>query len=134
LTSRAAALVLLLGLAGAAAGSERDLPVIVDVAVPPRLHAGVPGELRVAYRAPLANVVSIVEIVDHLDGPDGAGLVRASRQRELSVVGRAFGYEAGELRVPVAFASPGRKRITLTLVTEERDESDPAVVELDVVP
>jgi hypothetical protein len=79
-------------------------------------------------------VVAIVEIVDHLDGPDGPGLVRASRQRELSVVGRAFGYEAGELRVPVAFASPGRKRITLTLVTEERDESDPAVVELDVVP
>jgi hypothetical protein len=134
LTSSAAALALLLGLAVAAAAGERDLPVIVDVAVPPRLHAGVPAEIWLAYRAPLANVVAIVEVVDHIDGPDGPTLVRASRQRELSVVGRAFGYEAGELRVPLAFASTGRKRITLTLVTDERDESDPAVVELDVVP
>jgi hypothetical protein len=108
--------------------------VIVEVLVPPRLQAGVPGEIRLTYRAPGANVVAIVEIVDHLDGPDGPGLVRASRQRELSVVARAFGYESGELQVPLAFASAGRKRITLTLVTDERDESDPAVVELDVTP
>jgi hypothetical protein len=134
LTSSAGALVLLLGLAAAAAGGERDLPVIVDVAVPPRLQAGVPGELRLAYRAPRANVVAVVEVVDHIDGPDGPALVRASRQRELSVVARAFGYESGELRVPLAFASAGRKRITVTLVTDERTESDPAVVELDVVP
>jgi hypothetical protein len=125
------ALLLALGLAlpatGRAAGD--DLPEILHVAVPAHLVALRAAELRLTYRAPRANVVALIQVVEDLDGAQ-----RATRQRELSVVARAFGFEAGELVVPVAFATAGRKRIVLTLVTDERAESDPVAVEVDVEP
>jgi hypothetical protein len=118
------------GAAGAQAPSD-GAPVIVRLRLPPRLRAGEAGEVRVEYRAPQANVVAVVQALDDLDGPLDT---RASRQREIGVVARAFGYEAGELRLPLAFATPGRKRVTVTLVTDERERSDPAIEELEVVP
>jgi hypothetical protein len=123
---------LALFLLGTAAGADdRDLPVIVDVAAPARLRVGVAADVRLAYRAPRANVVAVVEAVDDLDGPP---LGRATREREVGVVARAFGYESGQLTVAVAFATPGRKRVTLRLITDEREESDPAMVEVEVFP
>jgi hypothetical protein len=47
------------------------------------------------------------------------------------VIARAFGRETGELTVPLAFDRPGRKRVVVTLVTDERDESEPAEVEVE---
>jgi hypothetical protein len=117
-------------LVGATAGAdEADRPEILHVAVPGRLGAGRPGEARVAYRAPRANVVAVVQVVEDLDGAR-----RTTRQRELGVIAAAFGREAGDLVVPLAFATPGRKRVVLTLVTDEREESEPASVEIEVVP
>lgn len=121
----------MLALAGPAFAGSGDLPLIVDVAAPPRLRVGEVGEVRLAYRAPRANVVAVVQVLEDVDGP---ALARSSRVRELGVVARAYGYETGELVVPVAFGMPGLKRLTLTLVTDERERSDPAVVELDVLP
>jgi hypothetical protein len=131
---RVVALVIGLAAALPAAAQDRagaDLPVIVDVAVSPRVRSGEPAALRLAYRAPLANVVAVVEAIEDLDGPT---LTRATRQREIGVVARAYGYEAGELVVPLAFATPGWKRVTLTLVTDQREQSDAAVVEVEVLP
>ncbi len=115
-------------LAGADDGA---LPLIVDVTAPPRVRVGEAAELRLVYRAPGANVVAVVEVVEDADGP---AFARSSRARELSVVARAFGHEGGALTVPVAFATPGLKRVTLTLVTDERAQSEPAVIEVDVSP
>ena len=81
------------------------------------------------YRARRANVVAVIQVVEDLDGAR-----RATRQRELGVVAAAFGREAGDLLVPLDFVTPGRKRVVLTLVTDEREESEPASVELLVVP
>ena len=50
------------------------------------------------------------------------------------MVARAFGREEGELLLPLTFVTAGWKRVTLTLVTDERERSDPAVVELEVLP
>jgi hypothetical protein len=122
---------LLLALAATAHADERDLPLIVDVAAPPRLRVAETAQMRLAYRAPRANVVAVVQVVEDADGP---ALGRSSRTRELGVVARAFGFESGELTVPIAFATPGLKRVTLTLLTDEREESDPAVVEVEVSP
>jgi hypothetical protein len=119
-----------IGAAGAQAPSA-DAPVVVRLWVAPRLRAGEAAELRVEYRAPQANVVAVVQTLDDLDGPLES---RASREREIGVIARAFGYEAGELRMPVAFVTPGRKRITVTLVTDEQERSDPAIVEVEVTP
>jgi hypothetical protein len=113
-------------LAGAA---ETDRPEILHVAVRGRLVAGQAGEARVTYRAPRANVAAVVQTVEDLDGPR-----RATRQRELSVVAAAFGHEAGEMAVPLLFATPGRKRVVLVLVTDAREKSEPASVEIDVLP
>jgi hypothetical protein len=57
---------------------------------------------------------------------------RASRQVEIGVVAAAFGREAGQLTVPLAFETPGRKRVVLTLVTDEREESESASIEIEV--
>jgi hypothetical protein len=50
------------------------------------------------------------------------------------VIDAAFGHESGDLLVPLDFVTLGRKRVVLTLVTEEREESEPVSVELQVVP
>ncbi len=128
------AIAVLILVTAAAAGQgrgEEALPVIVTVVVSPRLRVGEPGEVRIAYRAPQANIVAVLQALDDLDGPSAR---LASREREVGVVARAFGYETGELVLPLAFATLGWKRVTLTLVTDERELSDPAVVELEVLP
>jgi hypothetical protein len=114
-----------------AAAQERDLPWIVRIDPPARLGAGQAVELRVTYRAPRANVVAVLEATEDLDGPATG---RTMREREVSVVARAYGYRRGELVWPVAFATSGLKRVTLTLVTDERELSDPVTVELEVAP
>jgi hypothetical protein len=110
-----------------AAGSEADLPVILDVAVPPRVRVGEVAPIRLAYRAPLANVVTLVEAIEDLDGPSWA---RASREQAIAVTARA----SGSLVVSVGFATPGLKRVTLTLVTNQGERSGAAVVEVEVLP
>jgi hypothetical protein len=106
---------------------EAGQPEILDVSVPGRPVVGRQGEARIAYRAPRANVVAVVQVVEDLDG-----LSRTSRQLEIGVVAAAFGREAGQLTVPLAFETPGRKRVVLTLVTDEREESEPASIEIEV--
>lgn len=122
-------LVSMLGTITPLRADEADRPEIVYVAVPGRPAVGRQAEARVTYRARRANVVAVVQVVEDLDG-----VRRASRQRELGVLAAAFGREAGELTVPLAFESPGRKRVVLTLVTDEREESEPASLEIDVAP
>jgi hypothetical protein len=107
------------------------LPRIVQVAAPSRLRVGETSEARLVFRASAANVVAVLEAFEDLDGPPAA---RTTREREIGVVARAFGREDGELTVPLRFATPGWKRVTVTLMTDERELSDPAVVELEVVP
>ncbi len=128
-----AGLGLVLAVVGGAVADQggSDPPEIVGVRAPRRLPVGVPGEIRVFYRARAANVVAVVQAIEDLDGPVAS---RSTRQREFGVVARAFGREAGELAVPVAFATPGWKRVVLTLVTDERDESEPAVIEVEATP
>lgn len=114
-----------------AARGQGDLPVIVHVAAPLRVQVGVQGEIRLTYRARRANVVAVVRAIEDLDGPLAP---RSTSEREFGVVARAFGHEAGELTVPVSFVTPGWKRVTLTLVTDERELSEGAVVEVEAVP
>jgi hypothetical protein len=115
----------------AGAADPASLPWIERIDPPLRLRVGQTVELRVAYRAPGENVVAVLETAEDLDGPPTA---RSMREREVSVVARAYGYSRGELVWPLAFATPGRKRVTLTLVTDERGLSDPVTVELEVAP
>jgi hypothetical protein len=110
-----------------AAGADR--PEILNVAVRGRLVVGQPGEARVTYRVPRANVVAVIRTLEDLDGGR-----RATRQQALSVVAAAFGHEAGELAVPLVFTTPGLKRVVLVLVTDSREESEPASVEIEVAP
>jgi hypothetical protein len=81
------------------------------------------------YRARRANVVAVIQVVEDLDGAR-----RSTRQREIGVIAAAFGHEAGDLLVPVDFVTFGRKRVVLTLVTDEREESEPESIEILVVP
>lgn len=93
-------------LGGAAAGADpADRPEILHVAVPDRLAAGYPGEVRITYRARRANVVAVVQVVEDLDGGR-----RATRQRELGVIAVAFGREAGEILLGGAHARDRRAR------------------------
>lgn len=120
---------LLLALAVAPASSDDALPLVVHVALPGVLTAGTPGALRVAFRATQANVVALVLVTEDLDGAR-----RSTTQREFNVLARAFGLEAGDLVVPVVFPTPGLKRITVTLLTDQRQESDPVSIDVDVLP
>jgi len=108
---------------------EADLPEIVNVAVIGRLTVGRAAQARITYRARLANVSAVVQEIEDLDGAR-----RVSSQREIDVIATAFGREQGELVLAVAFTTPGRKRVTFTLLTDERNESDPVSVEVDVGP
>jgi hypothetical protein len=120
-------LVATLGLRTVAEPLQAGPPEILDVTMSGRPAVGRRGEVRIAYRAPRANVVAVVQVVEDLDG-----VRRASRQVEIGVVAAAFGREAGQLTVPLAFETPGRKRVGLTLVTDDREESDPASIEIEV--
>jgi hypothetical protein len=108
---------------------DADRPEIVNVAVVGRLAPGQAAQARVTYRARQANVSAVIQVVEDLDGPR-----RASSQREIDVIARAYGRETGELVLPIAFATPGRKRVAFTLLTDERIESDPVSVVVDVGP
>ncbi len=129
---RTAALLLVLATAtGVHAGEPGDLPEIVRVVAPPWLRVGTEGEIRLTYRARQANVVAVVRAIDDLDGPVAS---RSTSEREFGVIARAFGRETGELTVPVSFTTPGSKRVTLTLVTDERELSERAVVDVEALP
>ena len=121
-----AALVLIGSPAGA---DEADRPEILNVAIPGRLVAGRAGTARITYRARRANIVAVIQVVEDLDGAR-----RVTSQREVGVVAAAFGREEGDLVLRLAFATPGRKRVVFTLLTDEREESDPASVDVDVAP
>ncbi len=115
--------------ASAAGVTEGERPEIVNVAVAGRPVAGRAVTARLSYRAQQGNVVAVILEVEDLDGPS-----RATTQREISVIAAAFGREEGELSLPLGFATPGRRRVTFTLVTDEREESDPASIDVDVGP
>jgi hypothetical protein len=134
LTTRRLRGALVLAALVAAAGAraaDRDLPWIARIDPPARLGVAQPGELRVTYRAPRGNVVAVLEATEDLDGPATG---RTTREREVSVVARTYGYRRGELVWPIAFATSGWKRVTLTLVTDERELSDPVALDLEVAP
>lgn len=128
-----AALVAVLGVAVGAVAQERPAegPEIVRVVAPPRLRVGTEGEVRFTFRAPQANVVAVLRAIDDLDG---AVALRRTSEREFGVLTRAFGEKTGELTLPLSFVTPGWKRVTLTLVTDERELSEPAVIEVEAIP
>jgi hypothetical protein len=108
---------------------DPDRPEILNVAVVGRLAVDRAGQARVTYRALRANVAAVVQVAEDLDGAR-----RVTSQREVGVVAVAFGREEGDLVLSIVFATPGRKRLTFTLLTDEREESEPASVEVDVAP
>ena len=108
---------------------DADRPEIVNVAIVGRLTVGRAGQARITYRARQANVATVVQEIEDLDGAR-----RATSQREIDVIAAAFGRVQGELVLPLAFATPGRKRVAFTLLTDERNESDPVSVAVDVAP
>jgi hypothetical protein len=129
-----ALLLLVGGLARADEGDrpeidDADRPEILNVAVVGRLSVGRAGQARITYRARQANVAAVVQEVEDLEGAR-----RATIQREIDVIAAAFGRAEGELVLPLAFATPGRKRVAFTLLTDERNESDPVSVDVDVAP
>jgi hypothetical protein len=127
---RAAAYLVAILLVRAAFGAdEADRPEILHVAVPGRLIAGHSAQARLTYRARRANVVAVILAIDDLDGPR-----RVTSQREIGVIAAAFGREEGDLVLPLGFATPGRKRMVFTLLTDEREESDAVAVEVEVAP
>jgi hypothetical protein len=108
---------------------DPDQPEILNVAVVGRLAVGRAGQARITYRARQANVAAVVQVAEDLDGAR-----RVTSQREVGVVAAAFGREEGDLVLSIAFATPGRKRLVFTLLTDARKESAPASVEVDVLP
>jgi hypothetical protein len=127
---RAAACLVVVLLTGAAAGAdEADRPEILHVAVPGGVVAGRAAQARLTYHAPRGNIVAVVQVVEDLEGAR-----RVTTQREIGVIAAAFGREEGDLLVPLAFATAGRKRVVLTLLTDEREESEPASIEIEVLP
>jgi hypothetical protein len=127
--ARAALLAVLLAVGPPAGAVEADRPEILNVAVPGRLVAGQAGTARITFRARRANVVTVIQVLEDLDGAR-----RVTSQREVSVVAAAFGREEGDVVLTLVFASPGRKRLVFTLRTDESEQSDPARIEVDVAP
>lgn len=123
------ALAVLLAVGPPAGAVEADRPEILNVAVPGRLVAGQAGTARITFRARRANVVTVIQVLEDLDGAR-----RVTSQREVSVVAAAFGREEGDIVLTLVFASPGRKRLVFTLRTDESEQSDPARIEVDVAP
>jgi hypothetical protein len=126
--SVAACLAALL-LAGASDAQDAERPEILNVAFPEHLTAGQPVTARISFRAPRGNVVAVIQILEDLDGPR-----RVTSQRQVSVVASAFGFEEGDLILPIEFATPGRKRVVFSLVTDEREESDRERLYIEVAP
>jgi hypothetical protein len=126
---RVIALAVLLAVGPPAGAVEADRPEILNVAVPGRLVAGQAGTARITFRARRANVVTVIQVLEDLDGAR-----RVTSQREVSVVAAAFGREEGDVVLTLVFASPGRKRLVFTLRTDESEQSDPARIEVDVAP
>jgi hypothetical protein len=130
-----AAVLLLVGATARADEADRpeiddaDRPEILNVAAVGRMAVGRAGQARITYHARQANVSAVVQEMEDMDGAR-----RVTSQREIDVVAAAFGREQGELVLPLTFAAPGRKRVTFTLLTDERNESDPVSIEVDVAP
>jgi hypothetical protein len=116
-------------LVGASSAQDRERPEILNVAFPERLTVGQPATARITFRAPRGNVVAVIQILEDLDGAR-----RATTQREVSVVAAAFGFEEGDLLLPIEFATPGRKRVVFSLLTDEREESDRERMYIEVAP
>jgi hypothetical protein len=112
-------------LVGASGAQDAERPEILNVAFPERLTATV----RITFRAPRGNVVAVIQILEDLDGAR-----RVTSQREVSVVAAAFGFEEGDLLLPIEFATPGRKRVVFSLLTDERQESDRERMYIEVAP
>jgi hypothetical protein len=108
---------------------DADLPEILSVVVVGNVSLNRAGQARIAYHARQANISAVVLEVEDLDGARGA-----SSQREIDVIPAAFGREQGELVLPLAFTTPGRKRVRFTLLTDERNAGDPVSVVVDVAP
>jgi hypothetical protein len=125
----AAAWLAALVMVGAAGADEATRPEILSVAFLGRLTVGQPATVQVRFRAPGANVVAVIQILEDLDGSR-----RTTSQRQVSVVATAFGFEEGDLLLPIEFATPGRKRLVLSLLTDEREESDRERLYIDVDP
>jgi hypothetical protein len=118
-------------LAVAPAAADPALPWIVEVGGPRQMRVGTAATVSVTYRAPRGNVVAVVQETEDLDG---SATSRATRQREHSVVARAFGHERGQLVLPLSFTTAGWKVVRLTLVTDDRRTSDPVSIEVEVLP
>jgi hypothetical protein len=118
-------------LALAPAVADPRLPWIVEVGGPRQMRVGMAGTLSVTYRAPRGNVVAVIQETEDLDG---SATTRTTRQREHNVVARAFGYERGQLVLPLSFATTGWKLVRLHLVTDDRQTSDPVSIEVEVLP
>ena len=96
------ALAVLLAVGPPAGAVEADRPEILNVAVPGRLVAGQAGTARITFRARRANVVTVIQVLEDLDGAR-----RVTSQREVSVVAAAFGREEGDVVLTLVFATPG---------------------------
>jgi hypothetical protein len=125
----AAACLAALVVVGGAAAEEATRPEILNVTFLGRLTVSQPATVQVTFRAPGANVVAVIQILEDLDGSR-----RTTSQRQVSVVAAAFGFEEGDLLLPIEFATPGRKRLVLSLLTDEREESDRERLYIDVDP
>jgi hypothetical protein len=125
----AAACLAALLLVGPSGAQDADRPEILNVAFPERLTAGQSATVRITFRAPRGNVVAVIQILEDLDGPR-----RVTSQRQVSVVASAFGFEEGDLLLPIEFATPGRKRVVFSLLTDEREESDRERMYIEVAP
>ena len=125
----AAACLAALVVAGGAGAEEATRPEILNVTFLGRLTVSQPATVQVTFRAPGANVVAVIQILEDLDGSR-----RTTSQRQVSVVAAAFGFEEGDLLLPIEFATPGRKRLVLSLLTDEREESDRERLYIDVEP
>ena len=116
--------------ASAAGVEEGDPPEIVNVAVVGRPSAGRAVTARVTYRAQQGNVVAVIVRRSRIwtgraaSPPSG----RSAWSPRRSAARRASS------SLPLGFATPGRRRVTFTLVTDEREESDPASIDVDVAP
>lgn len=127
--ARGVGVAVLLLIGGAVGADEADRAEILNVAILGRPAAGQPVTARITFRARQANVVAVIQVVEDLDGPR-----RVTSQREVSVVAAAFGHEEGDLLLPLVFATPGRKRVTFSLVTDEREEGERERIEVDIAP
>ena len=111
----AAACLGALVLVGASGAQDAERPEILNVAFPERLTAGQPATARITFRAPRGNVVAVIQILEDLDGAR-----RVTSQREVGVVAAAFGFEEGDLLLPIKFHGAGIGGVGRDTGPEER--------------